>query len=106
LFWIIIGCLLSTLIFSYIIAIWTFGLRRFHSKIILLYKALKKEIWKPRIGEPGWAESSRLLLKTLFLMLFIYLILTLTNQVLNSPIIDQLSYEANEQMLVEVPGKH
>lgn len=38
-------------------------------------------------------------------MLFIYLISTLTNQVLNSPIIDQLSYEVNEQMLVDVPGK-
>lgn len=38
-------------------------------------------------------------------MLFIYLILTLTNQVLNSPIIDQLSYEVNEKMLVDVPGK-
>lgn len=103
--WIVLGCLLSTAIVSYIIAIWTFGLKRFHMKVYTAYKALKKEIWKPRVGEPGWAESSRLLLKILFLMLFVYLIFTLSNQVLNSPIIDQLSYESNDQMLVDVPGK-
>ncbi|KAF1802625.1 hypothetical protein FB192DRAFT_1326827, partial [Mucor lusitanicus] len=101
--WIILGCLLSTVVVSYIIAIWTFGYKRFHMKVYTAYKAIKKEIWKPRVGEPGWAESSRLLLKTLFLMLFVYLIFTLSTQVLNSPIIDQLSYESNDRMLVDVP---
>ncbi|CEP12254.1 hypothetical protein [Parasitella parasitica] len=101
--WIAIGCILSTFILLYIVAIWTFGLKRFHAKVVQFYKGLKKEVWQPRVGEPGWAESARLLLKTLFLMLFIYLIFTLTNQVLNSPIIDQLSYESDEQMLVDVP---
>ncbi|KAI8646708.1 hypothetical protein BD408DRAFT_428407 [Parasitella parasitica] len=101
--WIAIGCILSAFIFLYIIAIWTFGLKRFHAKVIQFYKGLKKEVWQPRVGEPGWAESARLLLKTLFLMLFIYLIFTLTSQVLNSPTIDQLSYESSEQMLVDVP---
>ncbi|CAO0797236.1 unnamed protein product [Mucor circinelloides] len=101
--WIVLGCLLSTVVVLYIIAIYAFGLKRFHMKIYVIYKALKKEVWKPRVGEPGWAESSRLLLKTLFLMLFMYLIFTLSNQVLNSPIIDQLSYESNDQMLTDVP---
>ncbi|KAK4514924.1 negative regulator of the PHO system [Mucor velutinosus] len=101
--WISLGCLLSTIVVSYMIAIWTFGLKRFHMKVYTAYKAVKKEIWKPRVGEPGWAESSRLLLKTLFLMLFVYLIFTLSTQVLNSPIIDQLSYESNDQMLIDVP---
>ncbi|KAL9540646.1 hypothetical protein MBANPS3_009562 [Mucor bainieri] len=101
--WIVLGCMLSTVLVSYVIAIWTFGLKRFHMKVYTAYRAVKKEIWKPRVGEPGWAESSRLLLKTLFLMLFVYLIFTLSTQVLNSPIIDQLSYESNDQMLVDVP---
>lgn len=56
------------------------------------------------MGEPGWAETLRLVLKLLFLFLFVYLISTLTNQVINSPIIDQLSFESNPEMNVDVPG--
>lgn len=39
----------------------------------------------------------------MFLFLFVYLISTLTSQVINSPIIDQLSYEENFEMTVDVP---
>jgi RsiW-degrading membrane proteinase PrsW (M82 family) len=54
------------------------------------------------VGEPGWAETFRLVLKAFFFGLFLYLFLILAIQVVNSPVIDQLSYETNET--IHVPG--
>jgi hypothetical protein len=103
--WITMGCIVSAIILSYAVVIWTYGFKRLHLMILNSLKLVKREVWKPRVGEPGWAEASRLALKILFLLIFVYLISILTHQVINSPIIDQLSYESNAQMTVDVPGK-
>ncbi|GAA5810044.1 hypothetical protein MFLAVUS_003462 [Mucor flavus] len=102
-FWVIMGCIIATIICSYFVAVWNFGFKKLHFKFLRSLKLIKREIWKPRIGEPGWAETSRLVLKLFFLLLFLYLILTLSNQVIHSPVIDQLSYESNPEMSIDVP---
>ncbi|ORX45287.1 hypothetical protein DM01DRAFT_1386621 [Hesseltinella vesiculosa] len=63
----------------------------------------KKTIWKPRIGEPAWAESTRLTLMFITMTFFAFLIFFLVNQVINSPIIDQVSYSDNPTMSISAP---
>lgn len=75
-------------------------LKRLHG-----YRVVLKYNLSLRIGEPGWAETSRLFLKSLFFLLFLYLIFMLTSQVLDSPTIDQISYEKNPYSTVDIPGK-
>lgn len=104
--WIVMGCIGSAVLLFYIVAIWTFGFKKLHQKFLNSLELIKREIWKPRVGEPRWAEASRLVLKLVFLLLFVYLISTLTHQVIHSPIIDQLSYENNAEMTVGVPGNN
>ncbi|GAA5803201.1 hypothetical protein HPULCUR_008677 [Helicostylum pulchrum] len=76
-FWIITGCIVAIIICSYFVAVWNFGFEKLHFKFLRSLKSIKQEIWKPRIGEPGWAET---------------------------PVIDQLSYESNPEMSIDVPA--
>ncbi|KAI7876804.1 uncharacterized protein EV154DRAFT_451365 [Mucor mucedo] len=101
--WVIIACICLAIAGSCGVLIWTLGTKRIQTKFHTSIHLIKREIWKPRIGEPGWAETSRLVLKLLFLFLFIYLIWTLTSQVIHSPIIDQLSFEETSDKTVDVP---
>lgn len=58
-----------------------------------------------RTGEPGWAESTRLTLKTVSLCILTYLVFSLVEQILNSPTIYQKFYQASPDMTIEAPGK-
>ncbi|ORY97197.1 hypothetical protein BCR43DRAFT_504173 [Syncephalastrum racemosum] len=65
--------------------------------------SLKMEVWNPRTGEPGWAESTRLTLKTVSLCVLTYLVFSLVEQILNSPTIYQKFYQASPDMTIEAP---
>lgn len=46
--WIILGCIGFIIVSSYGAAIWTFGFRRFHTKVKNVLAIIKREAWKPR----------------------------------------------------------
>ncbi|ORZ25514.1 hypothetical protein BCR42DRAFT_400318 [Absidia repens] len=72
-------------------------------KLLSGLSLFKKQIWKPRIGEPSWTETVRLTLMLAYVCFFLFLILCLVDQVVNSPIIDQLSYIENPSATVTAP---
>lgn len=49
--WIIMGCIGIAIAFSYGVAIWKVGFKRFHTKVRNGLVAIKKETWKPRYVE-------------------------------------------------------
>ncbi|KAI8881533.1 galactose oxidase [Backusella circina FSU 941] len=93
--WIIVLSVVIAILCTYVVSLVVLG-KKLNLMMRNLMQSMKSELWKPRVGEPGWAETFRLVLKAFFFGLFLYLFLILATQVANSPIIDQLSYEANE----------
>lgn len=47
-FWVIMGCIIATIICSYFVAVWNFGFKKLHFKFLRSLKLIKREIWKPR----------------------------------------------------------
>ncbi|ORY95362.1 hypothetical protein BCR43DRAFT_515489 [Syncephalastrum racemosum] len=69
---------------------------RFLSKVL-------DEVWKPRAGEPLWAEITRFLVRLFFYLVFITVVIITLVQVRNSPIIEQSYHEHNSEYTVDVP---
>ncbi|KAI9264051.1 hypothetical protein BDA99DRAFT_571562 [Phascolomyces articulosus] len=65
--------------------------------------SLRSELWDPRPGEPGWIEICRLAMKFAFGSYIVYLVFSLTSQIMHSPIIDQLSYDQADDGSIDVP---
>ncbi|KAI8096805.1 uncharacterized protein BX664DRAFT_291945 [Halteromyces radiatus] len=101
-FHIIIGCISIVCLITVLILLYRMG-RQWKQKSLDLLYACKKKIWKPRIGEPSWTETIRLSLLFVYVCFFLFLIFSLVEQVVNSPIIDQVSYVENPTSTVSAP---
>ncbi|KAG2219751.1 hypothetical protein INT45_007790 [Circinella minor] len=65
--------------------------------------SLKNELWDPRSGEPGWIEISRLTMRFAFGSYLVYLVFSLTSQIIHSPIIEQIYYNETPDGTIDVP---
>ncbi|KAI7851843.1 hypothetical protein BDC45DRAFT_204512 [Circinella umbellata] len=65
--------------------------------------SLKNELWDPRPGEPGWIEISRLTMRFAFGSYLVYLVFSLTSQIIHSPIIEQIYYDETPDGTIDVP---
>ncbi|KAI9484637.1 hypothetical protein BDB00DRAFT_878606 [Zychaea mexicana] len=89
-------------VIAVIVLIWL--LWRLGRKAILQgISSIKHELWDPRPGEPGWTEFARLALKFTFGAYMVYLVLSLTRQIIHSPIIDQQYYDETTDGSIYVP---
>ncbi|KAI8150296.1 hypothetical protein BJV82DRAFT_708020 [Fennellomyces sp. T-0311] len=79
--------------------VWSLG----RQAILQGISSLKHELWDPRPGEPGWTEVTRLTMRFTFTCYMIYLLLSLTKQIMHSPIIDQQYYENDNDGAIDVP---
>lgn len=79
-----------------------FLLWRFQSYIRWLALRIHHDIWKPRTGEPVWAETSRIVCQIFMLFLFVCFLVFVIRQAINSPNVTQRIEEAAAQ--VDVPG--
>ncbi|KAI7875341.1 galactose oxidase [Lichtheimia hyalospora FSU 10163] len=78
-----------------------FLLWRFQSYIRWLALRIHHDIWKPRTGEPVWAETSRIVCQIFMLFLFVCFLVFVIRQAINSPNVTQRIEEAAAQ--VDVP---
>ncbi|KAI8389215.1 hypothetical protein BD560DRAFT_442917 [Blakeslea trispora] len=101
--WIIVSCVLSGVLIAYVIGVCIIGFYRFNLKLLYVCEGVKKRFWKPRIGEPKWAEATRLLLKTVFFGFFAYLMYVFIRQIIDSPAIDQVFFVSNGQATLNAP---
>ncbi|OBZ87216.1 hypothetical protein A0J61_04734 [Choanephora cucurbitarum] len=101
--WIIVSCVLSGFLLAYIVGVCIIGFYKFNLKIIHACEGVRRRFWKPRIGEPKWAEATRLLLKSVFLGFLAYLIYVFVRQIIDSPAIDQVFFVSNKQATVDAP---
>ncbi|KAI9480292.1 MAG: hypothetical protein EXX96DRAFT_561977 [Benjaminiella poitrasii] len=78
-----------------------FLLWKFQSYIRWLIVRIHNDIWKPRTGEPVWAETSRLVSQVFFLFIFVMFLYFVIRQAVDSPNVTQrIEYAAAE---VDVP---
>ncbi|GAA5813905.1 hypothetical protein MFLAVUS_007393 [Mucor flavus] len=78
-----------------------FLLWKFQSYIRWLVVRIHNDIWKPRIGEPVWAETGRIVSQVFFLFFFIMFLYFVIRQAIDSPnIVQRIEYPAAS---VEVP---
>ncbi|KAG0167483.1 hypothetical protein DFQ28_005978 [Apophysomyces sp. BC1034] len=82
-------------------AIILFLVWRFKSYICWLIGRIHSDIWKPRTGEPVWAETTRIIFQVLFLFLFTVFLVFVIRQAVESPNITQRI--ENSAASVEVP---
>ncbi|CEP15044.1 hypothetical protein [Parasitella parasitica] len=74
---------------------------KFQSYIRWLVVRIHNDIWKPRTGEPVWAETSRLVAQVFFLFIFAMFLYFVIRQAVESPNVTQrIEYAAAE---VDVP---
>ncbi|KAF7727342.1 Acyl-CoA-binding domain-containing protein 5 [Apophysomyces ossiformis] len=82
-------------------AIILFLLWRFWSYVCWLVKRIHSDIWKPRSGEPVWAETTRIVFQVVLLFLFTMFLVFVIKQSVTSPNITQRI--VNPSATVEVP---
>ncbi|RCH94210.1 hypothetical protein CU097_006673 [Rhizopus azygosporus] len=66
-----------------------FLLWKFQSYLRWLIVRIHNDIWKPRTGEPVWAETSRLVSQVFFLFIFIMFLYFVIRQAVESPNVTQ-----------------
>ncbi|KAI8388370.1 uncharacterized protein BYT42DRAFT_559868 [Radiomyces spectabilis] len=71
-----------------------FLLWRFKSFISFVVVRIHRDIWKPRTGEPLWAETARIIFQVLFLFLFACFLAFVIRQAVQSPNVTQRIQEA------------
>ncbi|KAI9258033.1 hypothetical protein BDA99DRAFT_561472 [Phascolomyces articulosus] len=84
-----------------LVAIILFLLWRFQSYIRWLFTRIHHDIWKPRTGEPVWAETTRIVSQIFLLFLFICFLVFVIRQAVNSPNVTQRIEDAAAE--VDVP---
>ncbi|KAI7848065.1 hypothetical protein BDC45DRAFT_524491 [Circinella umbellata] len=84
-----------------LLAIILFLLWRFQSYIRWLFTRIHHDIWKPRTGEPVWAETTRIVSQIFLLFLFVCFLVFVIRQAINSPNVTQRIEEAAAE--VDVP---
>ncbi|KAL0074760.1 hypothetical protein F4703DRAFT_1798774 [Phycomyces blakesleeanus] len=84
-----------------LVAIILFLLWRFKSYVIWLAKRIHADIWKPRSGEPVWAETTRIIFQVFFLFLFVMFLVFVIKQAVDSPNVTQRIEVASAE--VETP---
>ncbi|KAG1137986.1 hypothetical protein G6F37_010880 [Rhizopus arrhizus] len=78
-----------------------FLLWKFQRYLRWLIARIHNDIWKPRTGEPVWAETSRLVSQVFFLFIFIMFLYFVIRQAVDSPNVTQRIESASAT--VEVP---
>ncbi|KAI9276084.1 hypothetical protein BY458DRAFT_506317 [Sporodiniella umbellata] len=66
-----------------------------------LFMRIHKDIWKPRTGEPLWAETTRIVFQIFLLFLFTVFLVFVIRQAIDSPNVTQNIQEASAT--VEIP---
>ncbi|KAI8989592.1 hypothetical protein BDB01DRAFT_718454 [Pilobolus umbonatus] len=66
-----------------------FLLWKFQSYVRWLITRIHHDIWKPRTGEPVWAETSRVIAQVFFIFLFALFLVFIIKQAIDSPNITQ-----------------
>jgi hypothetical protein len=66
-----------------------FLLWKFQKYIRFLVTRIHADIWKPRVGEPIWAETTRLTSQVILLFILILLLVFIIRQVIESPKVTQ-----------------
>ncbi|KAI7870257.1 hypothetical protein BDF14DRAFT_1776492 [Spinellus fusiger] len=84
-----------------LLAILLFLLWRFQSYVRWLFRRIHSDIWKPRTGEPVWAETTRIVFQIAFLFLFTAFLVFVIKQTIDSPNITQRIEKPTAQ--VETP---
>ncbi|KAI8377308.1 hypothetical protein BD560DRAFT_367080 [Blakeslea trispora] len=78
-----------------------FLLWKFQSYVRWVVVRVHNDIWKPRTGEPVWAETSRIASQVFFLFIFVMFLYFVIRQAVDSPnIVQRIEYSAAE---VDVP---
>ncbi|RCI01423.1 hypothetical protein CU098_003405 [Rhizopus stolonifer] len=78
-----------------------FLLWKFQSYVRWLVVRVHNDIWKPRTGEPVWAETSRIVSQVFFLFIFVMFLYFVIRQAVESPnVVQRIEYSSAE---VDVP---
>ncbi|KAG2214245.1 hypothetical protein INT47_000801 [Mucor saturninus] len=78
-----------------------FLLWKFQSYIRWLVTRIHNDIWKPRTGEPVWAETGRIVSQVFFLFFFVMFLYFVIRQAIDSPnVVQRIEYSTAS---VEVP---
>lgn len=78
-----------------------FLLWKFQSYVRWLVVRIHNDIWKPRTGEPVWAETSRIVSQVFFLFIFVMFLYFVIRQAIDSPnVVQRIEYSS---ATVEVP---
>lgn len=84
-----------------VVAILLFVVWKFQRYIRFLVARIHADIWKPRVGEPIWAETTRLTSQVILLFILVLLLVFIIRQVIESPNVTQtINYPA---AAVDVP---
>ncbi|KAH8555087.1 hypothetical protein BGW37DRAFT_419527 [Umbelopsis sp. PMI_123] len=84
-----------------VVLIILFLLWKFQRYIRFLVTRIHSDIWKPRVGEPIWAETTRLTSQVILLFILILLFVFIVRQVVESPnVTETINYPAAS---VDVP---
>ncbi|KAJ2964831.1 hypothetical protein NQZ79_g247 [Umbelopsis isabellina] len=84
-----------------VVAILLFVIWKFQRYIRFLVTRIHADIWKPRVGEPIWAETTRLTSQVILLFILVLLLVFIIRQVVESPNVTQtINYPA---AAVDVP---
>ncbi|KAG1467225.1 hypothetical protein G6F56_004526 [Rhizopus delemar] len=78
-----------------------FMLWRFQTNILRLLMRIYKSIWKPRIGEPFWAEITRIVFQIILLFIFTIFLVFVIRQAIDSPKVTQTIEAAADE--VDIP---
>ncbi|GAA5799861.1 hypothetical protein HPULCUR_005280 [Helicostylum pulchrum] len=95
---IIAGVTIASIVLLVIIL---FLLWKFQGYIRWFFKRLHRDIWKPRTGEPVWAETTRIIFQVILLFLFSVFLAFVLRQAIESPNVTQIIEEATAD--VQVP---
>ncbi|GAB5594037.1 hypothetical protein Unana1_08937 [Umbelopsis nana] len=72
-----------------VILILLFLLWKFQKYLRFLVTRIHADIWKPRVGEPVWAETTRLTSQVILLFILVLLLVFIIRQVVESPNVTQ-----------------
>ncbi|KAI9470033.1 MAG: hypothetical protein EXX96DRAFT_532376 [Benjaminiella poitrasii] len=89
-----IGCIVIVIIILFLL--W-----RFQGYFRWLVKRIHRDIWKPRTGEPVWAETARIIFQIFLLFIFALFLAFVIRQAIKSPNVTQTIEESAAE--VQVP---
>ncbi|KAL9543139.1 hypothetical protein MBANPS3_008258 [Mucor bainieri] len=84
-----------------LVAIIVFLIWRFQGYVRWLVKRIHRDIWKPRAGEPVWAETTRIVFQIFLLFIFAVFLAFVIRQAIESPNVTQTIEESAAE--VQVP---